>query len=322
VTSIAAESAPPIDAVFSWVDDSFPDYRATLERHATSAWDRSRNRTRDNLDLLKYSLRSLATYAPWIRHVYLVTCAPQIPRWLAPAAKRLTVVHHDRLFEPASLPTFNSFAIVSTIPRIPGLSERFLYIEDDMLFGRAVAPSDFIDAEGRIRIFRRLGYTASGEKRHSETLSPWNAALAQSNHLLDQAFGRHRRRTVTHVPLLIDRPSWAEMEARWPDEFARTRASRFRARYNVVPEYLYPHFLHYTGRGRIAPTARTYRDTYYHGLENLTAWAWCGLHVIALLRPKMIALNDGFGDRPNERVVRLARRFLERRYPVKSPYEA
>jgi len=231
-------------------------------------------------------------------------------------------VHHDAFIDPAVLPTFNSFAIVSYLDRIPGLSRQFLYLEDDMLFGRAVEPADFLDSDGRIRVFQRLGHTARPSARHSDTLSPWNTSLAYANHLLDESFGRKRRRTVNHVPLLIDREIWQAMIGQWPEAFAHTRASRFRAKYNVPPEYLYPHYLLATGRGRVVPLRRTYRDSAYHGLENWLAWAWCGLAAIDLLRPKTIALNDGFGDWPNPRVVRLAQRFLERRYPVKSRFEA
>lgn len=310
-----------IDVVYTWVDDTFPGYHELLSRHASTSHDRNPNRTRDNLDLLKYSLRSLAAFAPWVKRVYLVTCRPQVPAWLDPAAPGLTIVHHDVFMDPAMLPTFNSFAIVSCLANLPAVSRRFLYLEDDMLFGRPVTAADFVEPDGAIRVFQRLGRTRQPEDRDSDTLSPWNTGLAQANHLLDVAFGPKRRRTVNHVPLLIDRDIWAEMVARWPDEFARTRTSRFRAKYNIPPEYLYPHYLLATGRGRAAPLRATYTETMYHGLENFLPWSWGGLNLIGLLKPKTIALNDNFGDWPNPRVVAMARRFLAAAYPVKSPYE-
>jgi hypothetical protein len=311
----------PIDVVYTWVDDRFPGYLELRDRYAGTSHDRNPNRTRDNLDLLKYSLRSLAAFAPWVRHVYLVSCRPQVPSWLAPPPG-MTVVHHDAFMDPAVLPTFNSFAILSFLNQVPNASRRFLYIEDDMLFGRPVTPADFIAPDGRIRVFQRLGRTRPAQARHSGTLSPWNTGLAHSNHLLDQAFGPARRHTVNHVPLVIDRAAWQEMVDRWAEDFARTRASRFRAKANVVPEYLYPHYLLATGRGCAESTLATYRDTFYHPLENFLPWAWYGLTVMRLLRPKTIALNDGFGDTPNPRVIALARDALERSYPQKSPYEA
>ncbi|XP_023723250.1 N-acetylglucosamine-1-phosphotransferase subunits alpha/beta isoform X7 [Cryptotermes secundus] len=93
---------------------------------------------------LRYSLRSLERFAPWVRHVYLVTNG-QIPYWLDMENPRLTVVTHDQIFpDPSHLPTFSSPAIESHIHRIPGLSRKFLYLNDDVMFGKEVWPDDFI----------------------------------------------------------------------------------------------------------------------------------------------------------------------------------
>jgi len=312
----------PVDAVFTWVDDTWPGYAATLARYAQTGHDRNPNRTRDNLDMLKYGLRSLAAYAPWIGRVFLVTARPQVPAWLAAGRPGLAIIHHDELMPAEQLPTFNSFAIVSALHRIPGLSRRFLYFEDDMLLARPLGLDHFVDGDGRIRVLCRFRTSRPARLRGSERLSPWNAALAASNHLLDEAFGPRRRPEVGHRPLLIDRAYWEEMERRWPEPFALIRASRFRAPGNVAPEHLYPHYLLATGRARAVSAFRSFRIAYYHGLQNVLPWSWWCLAVTRLLRPSTIALNDGFGARPNPRVVALARRFLERRYPVKSPFEA
>ena len=44
----------PIDVVYTWVDDTFPGYRDLLDGYAGTSHDLNPNRTRDNLDLLKY----------------------------------------------------------------------------------------------------------------------------------------------------------------------------------------------------------------------------------------------------------------------------
>lgn len=41
------------------------------------------------------------------------------------------------------LPTFSSPAIESHIHRIPGLSKKVLYLNDDVMFGQPVWPDDF-----------------------------------------------------------------------------------------------------------------------------------------------------------------------------------
>ena len=112
-----------IDVVYTWVDDTWPGYHALLTRCARDRHDLNPNRYRDNVDILKYNLRALDRYAPWIDRVFLVTCRPQVPRWLDTTMIR--VVHHDQIMDPADLPTFNSFAIVANLHRIPDLSARF-----------------------------------------------------------------------------------------------------------------------------------------------------------------------------------------------------
>lgn len=310
-----------VDVVYTWVDDSFPGYQDVLRTYSKTAEDSSPERTRDNLDLLKYSLRSLAAYVPFVRHIYIVSCAPQVPAWLATDRPGLTVIHHDAIMDRTVLPTFNSFAIVSFLNRIGGLSRRFLYVEDDMLFTRNVLLSDFADEEGRLRLYLRLFATRGAEDRDRDDLSMWSAGLAHTNHLLDEAFGRTPRPAINHTPILIDRNYWDEMLQRWEEDFRRTRHSYFRAKYNVVPEHLYPHFLKYTGRGRVEPVWRTYGTSYLWQLDNsLTRWR-LRLARFRLLQPKMVALNDDFGARPNPLVVAEVRAFLEKTYPKKSPFE-
>jgi hypothetical protein len=133
----------PIDVVYTWVDGSDPAWRARMrtrwdethtERHPLSA-NPSRFASRDEL---RYSLRSLEMYSGWVRRVFLVT-DQQVPSWLR--RDSLTVVDHREIFgSTGRLPTFNSHAIESRLHRIPGLREHFLYLNDDVFFGRPVAP--------------------------------------------------------------------------------------------------------------------------------------------------------------------------------------
>ncbi len=164
----------PIDAVYTWVNGSDPvwghdkefwyqeyytdihggDFNATEYLHHRNAFfnDIGANRFRDHGEL-RYSLRSIEQYAPWIRHVYIVT-ADQVPSWLAEECPFVTVVPHATIFPTMShLPTFNSAAIEMNLDRIPGLSEMFIYFHDDVLLGRPIFPSDFISRTGVQKVY-------------------------------------------------------------------------------------------------------------------------------------------------------------------------
>jgi hypothetical protein len=92
-----------IDTVYTWVDGTWPGFDALLRQHAGDAHDLNPNRYRDNVDILKYNLRSLHRFAPWIGRVFLVTCRPQAPAWLDSAAVRL--VHHDEFMPTSDVPS-------------------------------------------------------------------------------------------------------------------------------------------------------------------------------------------------------------------------
>lgn len=134
----------PIDLVYTWVDGGDADYQALARRYAREKTDLNPERYRDEYSLLKYSLRSVARFLPWYRRIHIVTCRPQVPDWLNTAHPDIRIVHHDQIFDTKYLPTFNSNTIESFLHRIPGLSDCFLYVNDDHLFGRKTLKSDFI----------------------------------------------------------------------------------------------------------------------------------------------------------------------------------
>jgi hypothetical protein len=310
-----------IDLVYTWVDDQWPGYADLLRAHAGTQHDVNPNRTRDNLELLRYSLRSVAHYMPWVRRIHLLTCRPQVPSWLDASHPKLSIVHHDQIVDAASLPTFSSFAIIAHLHLIPGVSKRFIYMEDDMLIRAQVGIGDFFDKDGRVRVYPRLGRTAPAALRDDSRVSPWNAALARANHLLDTRFGHSRRRTVNHVPLPVDRELWRAMLDEWPEAAQHTRTSRFRRVGNIPPEYLYPHYALAVGRGVAWPLARTYRDSFYFPLENRPWQIRLQGGIAARLRPKFVTMNDNFDERPDAAVVSYVRRMLERWFPLPGPLE-
>ncbi|XP_019882815.2 N-acetylglucosamine-1-phosphotransferase subunits alpha/beta isoform X2 [Camponotus floridanus] len=143
----------PIDVVYTWVNGSDPVFLENLQKHVP-IMDLSTAASRfSDKDELRYSLRSLEMYAPWVRHVYIVTNG-QIPSWLDMDNPRMTLVSHEDIFSNKSdLPTFSSPAIESHIHRIPGISDKFLYFNDDVMLGAEIWPEDFITQAGGQKVY-------------------------------------------------------------------------------------------------------------------------------------------------------------------------
>ena len=165
----------PIDIVYLWCNSSDSVWREKknneLKKYGKSLDNDSVGDCRfiDN-DELKYSLRSLEKFAPWINNVFIVT-DNQIPEWLDTTNPKIHIINHSQILPAEALPTFNSMAIETVLHKIPNLSEHFLYANDDMFFGNFVEKSFFFNKLGapiirflkrRIikKIYRRLyGYT-------------------------------------------------------------------------------------------------------------------------------------------------------------------
>ena len=140
----------------SWAEPVVPEANATDDSTPAPTPDEaaSESRYRDTGEL-RYSLRSLEKYAPWVRHVYLVT-DDQIPYWLNMDSDRLTVVSHREIFGRRFrqyLPVFSSPAIETMLHKIRGLSDRFIYFNDDVLLGAETWPDDFLTPAGAPRIY-------------------------------------------------------------------------------------------------------------------------------------------------------------------------
>lgn len=118
------------DAVITWVDGNDDAWIRERDRYAAQP---AAGRYFRDWDTVRYVLRGIDAFMPWIDKVHFVTWG-HTPRWLNKACGRLRVVRHDDFFaDKTHLPVFNSNAIEANLHLIPGLADRFVYFNDDML---------------------------------------------------------------------------------------------------------------------------------------------------------------------------------------------
>ena len=126
---------PKIDFVITWVDGSDPEWIEVKNRYISQNFQKrqdiaGKDRFTDN-GLLHYWFRGVEKFAPWVNKVYFVTFG-HIPQWLDVDNPKLVIVKHQDFLPPKYLPTFNSNTLTLNLHRIPGLSEHFVYFNDDM----------------------------------------------------------------------------------------------------------------------------------------------------------------------------------------------
>lgn len=141
----------PIDLVYLWVDGEDPSWLAkkTYWQKKYGIYNEyvagpSRYRDRNEL---KYSLRSTEKYLPWVRTIFIVT-DHQIPKWLNVNHPKIRIIDHTDIFPKDALPVFNSSAIETRVPFIPGLAEHFLYTNDDVFVNKPLTWDFFFTKEG------------------------------------------------------------------------------------------------------------------------------------------------------------------------------
>lgn len=307
-----------IDIVFSWVDGSSAEFQAQrakrMQNYIVGEGDASAARYRQ-IDELKYALRSVYMYAPWIRRIFVATDSER-PSWLADDP-RVTFVPSEEFFADTSvLPTHNSQAVECQLHRIPGLSEHFLYSNDDMFFGRPVSPEAFFSSGGVsmfIEATTRIGLGYSDQDR-----SGFENAARVNRRLLQDRFGLMTTRHLEHAATPLRKSVLEEMEREFPAEFAATAASAFRSSSNIsVTNSLYHYYALMTGRAVVQKDAKVcYIDTTeYAGLKDMEK-------MLPKRAVDFFCLNDGSVPEVDlELRTQTVTSFLDRYFPIVAPWE-
>lgn len=147
------KSSFPIDIVYTWVDGRDPNWLNEFEKAKEGKKIRFNkndflNRYVD-IEEIRYSLRSVEKFAPWVNKIFIVTC-DQYMYWINKNHSKIKFISHSEIYpQNSTIPSFNSNSIEFLLYRIPGLSEHFIYLNDDMYFGRPVMPTDFFTEDGK-----------------------------------------------------------------------------------------------------------------------------------------------------------------------------
>ncbi len=185
-----------VDLVYLWVNGNDPQWRAkrnaVIGRTEDGSAVNCEGRYADN-DELKFSLRAVEMYAPWIRKIFIVT-DNQVPAWLDTSNPKIRIVDHTEILPPEARPSFNSSVIEHFICRIPDLGEHYLYANDDMFVNRPVTPLDFFTPDGlpvirfNRRPFRKLTLFLK-EKVLGKKISSYNRKIQNAARAVERKLG-------------------------------------------------------------------------------------------------------------------------------------
>lgn len=130
-----------VDIVVTWVDGNDELWRRERSKYKREKGDKINSRYRD-WGFLKYWFRSIEKNAPWVNRIFFVTYG-HYPQWLNLDNEKLVLVKHSDFIPEEYLPTFSCRPIEFNLHRISGLSEKFVYFNDDMFLLKPTTESDF-----------------------------------------------------------------------------------------------------------------------------------------------------------------------------------
>ncbi|TGG96055.1 capsular biosynthesis protein [Natronospirillum operosum] len=281
---------PPIDAVVTWVDGDDPQHRAKLNEYLASVGcsPRSASSTRfAHVGELDYCVASLLRFAPWLRRIHIVT-DQQTPELVSRVASKyngteVVVVDHTAIFRGYEnhLPTFNSIAIETMLWRIPGLTEQFIYLNDDFMLLKPLQPGDFFQ-EGRSVL--RGWWNWSPQKRWDKRLRSWfkgsaERASGRPKNREAQARGaeiagyRKKYLRVPHNPHALLRSTLDQFSAERPDLVEHNIQYRLRSSEQFLMDAVGRHLDLGAGRAVVDNRLRTLRlKPEDHTLRSLTGF--------------------------------------------------
>lgn len=327
-----------IDMVYLWVDGNDPAFIERKNDFLSGEINRVNKATGDvrfwDNEELRYSLRSLEKYAPWINHVYIITDR-QVPKWLNTDYEKVTVVDHSQIMPKECIPCFNSNVIEYFLPYVPNLSEVFLYGNDDTFFCALVNKEDFVK-DGKVinRLIPMSKLTVlkkrmqrfmvkCGLKKDKGSSSP----VFRATDLLEEYYGAVDYYVTHHNIDVYSKSAYLETLTKFEAEFEATNKHRFRNK-NCIHRIIFALDAVYSGKAiiRTVPAFAGISKIFVR-FNKKEIFSYFGKeyhldrvkHVMKQNKPKLFCLNAS--DKTDRKIKEAARKFMEELFPEPSKFE-
>lgn len=327
-----------IDFVVLWVDGSDPKWLEKKKKYKPDLCVKDEIVRYRDWGFFNYWFRAVEQYAPWVHHIYLVT-DEQVPEWLNTDNSKLTVVDHTEIIDKEYLPTFNASAIELNIHKIPGLSEHFVYFNDDTFLGAPTKPADYFK-DGKPVDAMILNASTGMNRDEQYAYLQFNNAVIINRHFdkrkvvssnpfnwLNLKYGKFLLRTITQMgypyfsgfkPMHMPTPMLVSTyEKIWDVEGAvlnETTSHKFRHR-NDVNQNLISTWQ--ACEGKMKPKSAYSVDFLEIEADNIES---CCKKIIRM-KKKQFCLNDKYSGHHYERDRLMIEKAFEKKYPKKSSYE-
>lgn len=328
-----------IDFVIPWVDGNDLSWRAERDKYTPHLQEDSREERYRDWDNLRYWFRGVEQFAPWVNKIYFITWG-HVPNWLNTQNRKLVIVNHKDFIPQKYLPVFNVNPIEVNLHRIKGLSEHFVYFNDDMFIISTMKKSDFFKEglpcetaavtvhclDTRFNTygpFQAIGIVNKYFDYKKTLLKHWKKWFNPKN-------GKNVLRTLyllpcprfpgiyqTHLPTALLKNTFEILWGLEPDLLQETSASRFRNKLDYT-QWLFKDWQ--LASGNFVPRNSNIGKSFLVEKENSISYIE---KYIKLQKGKMICINDNtltdiqFENYKN-RIIKAFQKIL----PEKSSFES
>lgn len=301
-----------IDLVYLWVDGSDRKWlkkkQGFLDKKINTV-----GRYQNNEEL-KYSLRSIEKHIPWVRKIFIVT-DNQTPSFLDTNHSKIQIIDHSEIIPNEYLPSFNSSVIEYFMYKIPGLSEFFLYSNDDMFINADLTPSFFFrNGLPIIRIKKNPYIKLKIQFKRALNLNVNNYRLAIENAytIFKKKFNAFYPFTPHHnIDAYLKSNIKTLVEDVFPEELNKSFLNRFRQQ-NDIQRILISYYSIFKKRGVMIIANRKESCRIKVHKTNFQKY-------IDKYNPKLFCLNDSEHATDDDR--KHVEPFLKKLYPEKSSLE-
>jgi hypothetical protein len=283
---VKKQTQHPIDIVIAWVDGADPVLQqkrlSYLKPYKSFSHPGAAQTRFHSLNEVTYCVLSILKFSSFVRNIFIVTDQqdPQIDqvvnRYFPERYKDIRIVDHREIFEGFEqfLPTFNSICISNMLWRIKGLSDQFVYFNDDIFLLRPMSPSDWfvngrpvLRGKWRVAPYERLLWDELKEKfKHlfsskknmersaSFQVNQWNAARS-----LEFQWKYFRS---GHTPLALHKPTLENYFNTNPEILKNNISFRFRNYFQFNTVALANHLEILSGNNNRAESQAIYIQPY------------------------------------------------------------
>jgi hypothetical protein len=250
---------PHIDVVFTYCDGSDPIF-AAKKKHFQGENDSDNPSIRfDTIYEIKYSVASVLKFMPWVRTIFIVT-DEQMPPLLSFHPK-IKLVQHKDIIPAELLPVYFSDVIESFLHKIPGLSDIFIYNNDDCFHMDYIQPEDLFNSQtNQIRIVNHFDL-----ERIKQKTSEYSQRIVYTASLLkDQP-----QCINNHLSKILRKSTLTLLETLYAQELQKLRQHRFRTKDVIQYMFLALNVDHQLYKNELIP----YGDTsieYHFGSSDYT----------------------------------------------------